>query len=205
MVPIHQSDVAEERWNKAEWENYELWERVEVRLKRQKQFWVFGTLFLSLCLSAVPIAMDRWPKWKTRSYARLLAQELNQVKRDAGIEHAPFRMSVSDVHPLELIVERVSACSDAHGEVIRTISLGQDSSQTGQAFAFLSANEGSVMGIPGIVKSFCYDHLMGSDAAVKGEGLVGFGIIPAQDIAGQRIDRATLLLLSGPSAEMMFD
>ena len=34
MVPIYESDVAEERWSKSEWNHYELWEKVEQRVRR---------------------------------------------------------------------------------------------------------------------------------------------------------------------------
>ena len=50
MVPIHDTDVAEERWSQAEWENYELWEKVELKLKRKKQLWILATFLVFLAL-----------------------------------------------------------------------------------------------------------------------------------------------------------
>jgi hypothetical protein len=218
MVPIHESDVAEERWLKAEWENYELWEKVEVRIKRQKSLWVIGTFLLFICLSAVPTAIERWPKWKTRSYARILAQEINQIKRDAGIEHSPYRIRVLEGEMSKLIVEKVSNCSESKGAYVRSIVFGNhypekfvreaaeppEKSSKNQ-LVFLSPTEGTLLGIPGLVQSFCYDHLSGSSAPLQGQELVGFGIIPEADLAIKRTDRVTVLLLSGASGEMMFD
>src|SRR6185437_11560801 len=96
MVPIHDSDVGEQRWSKSEWENYELWEKVELRLKRQKRLWVFATIVIFLGLSAVPIVIERWPKWSSRSMAVTLAREINRMKRDSSIGRSAFRLRFVD-------------------------------------------------------------------------------------------------------------
>lgn len=203
MVPIHDTDVASERWSKAEWENYELWEKVELRLKRQKRIWIFATLVLFLVLSSVPIVMDRWPKWATRLAARNLAQELNRLKREAIKERAAYRIRFIEEGKLNYAVERLADCSAVQGELKRTDSLVSPSVSVLYASIFpLQAKE---LGIPGVVNEFCYDYLTGSGAIAKGESVVGFGIIPAKDLTEKRLDRLTVLLLSGPSAEMSFD
>lgn len=50
MVPIYDSDVAEERWSKAEWRNYELWEKLEQRQIRKKRLWIMATILVFLMI-----------------------------------------------------------------------------------------------------------------------------------------------------------
>ncbi len=203
MAPIHDTDVAQERWSKAEWENYELWEKVELRLKRQKRLWIFATLVVFLILSAVPIVMDRWPKWMSRAAARHLAQEINQIKREASINRAAYRIKFVSEGDLKYVVEKISNCSVEKGDLIRASSIYPFSIQ--DSFTWISNVRGNNMHIPGLVNEFCYDYLTGSDPALRGESVVGFGIIPATDLTENRSDRLSILLLTGPSAEVSFD
>lgn len=203
MVPIHDTDVAQERWSKAEWENYELWEKVELRLKRHRRLWILATFFLFLTLSAVPIVFERWPKWMTRSAARSLAQEINRIKREASLDRAAYRLKFIREGELSYVVERLPNCFAEKGEVIRTDSLPPQGWQ--KPFSWVSTARGLELGVPGLVNEFCYDYLAGSGSVLKGESIVGFGIIPAKDLTEGRLDRLSILLLSGPSAEETFD
>jgi hypothetical protein len=203
MVPIHDTDLAEERWSKAEWENYELWEKIELRLKRQKRLWIVATGIAFVALSAVPIVMDRWPKWTTRSLSRQLAQVINQVKREAISNRSAFRIRFVGDGNIDYVVEKLSSCTAAEGEKVRASSLGEGvkSSQ----YTWVSPNRGSELQVPGLVTDFCYDYLVGNGAILQGNPVVGFGIIPVNDLTEKRLDRLSLLLLSGSSAEISFD
>jgi hypothetical protein len=204
MVPIHDTDVAEERWSKGEWENYELWEQVEHRLKRKRRYWILGTGVVFLMVSSVPIILDRWPKWVTRTAVRRLAHEINQVKREASIHRTAYRLRIVDKGPLEFQVEKVTSCSQPNeGEPIRSSSLLKDSLKTG--YTWLMPSMGSSVGIPGLVREFCYDAYTGSGPVQSGEPVVGFGVVPVKDLAEKRLDRLSVLLLSGPSGENSFD
>lgn len=204
MVPIHDTDVAEERWSKAEWENYELWEKIEVRLKRRKLLWIGATVFVFLLISSIPILLDRWPKWVTLSATRKLAQEINLVKREAGIEHRAIRLRVNT--DLSFTIEKVSSCADIlPGPAIREGTLVKASS-VGQ-YLLLSSSMADRLGIPGLASTFCYDSLQGA-SALPSDTWQGFGIIPASDannLAEPRLDRVSSLLLHGPSAELSFE
>src|SRR5262245_34313847 len=92
MVPIHDTDVASERWSKAEWEHYELWEKIEQRYRRRRRLWILGTVAVFVALSSIPVIMDRWPHWASVTASRKLASEINALKRDASIEHQAFRL-----------------------------------------------------------------------------------------------------------------
>ncbi len=204
MVPIHDTDVASERWAQEEWENYELWEKVEVRLKRQRRMWIFATAVVFVFLSALPIVMDRWPKWSARVVLRHLAHELSRIKREAGVNRAALRLRVLDPNRLTYQIEKIPNCKSREaGEILRTGTF-ESTAQTG-SFRLLSSQLGSELGIPGLQESFCYDHLEGFSAASDGKQVVGFGVISSRDFDQKRLDRISILLLSGPSAEVSMD
>lgn len=203
MVPIHDTDVAEERWSKAEWENYELWEKVELRLRRHRRLWILGTLFLFVVLSAVPIVLDRWPKWATRAVIVKLAYEINQMKRDAGTNRSAYRLRFIQQKSLSYKIEKIPDCSTEQGEVVKSGSF--EIQQFGYSFSWINPSQGQELGIPGLANEFCYDYLAGNGAVLKGLSIIGLGIIPDNDLTEKRTDRLSILVLSGPSAEISFD
>ena len=203
MVPIHDTDVAEQRWSDAEWETYELWEKVEARLKRKRRLWIVGTIVLFLVLSSVPIVVSRAPKWKTRSIARQLALEINQLKKDASVQRTAFRLSFPSPSSLTFLVHRMNGCGLPEADLVRTGVLTQD--VRGADYMILRKQDGSDLGIPGLVQEICYDPLNGSNQDGAQSSAVAFGIIPVKDLTEKRLDRLTVLLLTGLSAEISFD
>src|SRR6185295_1415525 len=113
MAPIHESDIAAERWSKAEWSHYELWEKLELKLRRRKLIWISATVALFLALSAVPIVLDRKPKWTAMSISRRLAQLINGMKSEASLKHQAHRISFADDGSLAYEIARVSGCTSA--------------------------------------------------------------------------------------------
>jgi hypothetical protein len=203
MAPIYDTDLAEERFSKDEWGRYELWEKVEVRLRRRKRLWIGAACFIFICLSSVPIVMDRSPKWKALAASRRLGQEINRIKRDASTQHAAYRLRFKGDGNLAYVIEKSENCSSAVASSEREGALvyGNDASQ----FTLVSPKTGDELGISGFVESICYDYLSGSDAILRGEPLVGFGIMPVNDVTEKRTDRLAILLASGPSAEISFE
>jgi hypothetical protein len=202
MAPIHETDIAAERWSKAEWSHYELWEKLELKLRRRKLIWISATLLVFLALSSVPIIIDRAPKWTAMSVARHLAQVINGMKSEASLKHQPYRISFAADGNLDYRIERVKGCAAPDGpELIHTGSL--DPGGSSGPFALLSPEQAKSFQIPGIVTSFCYDPYAG--AAVDGVALVGFGILSAKDLTDRRSDRLSVLLIQGPSADLSFD
>ncbi len=204
MVPIHDTDVAAERWAQEEWENYELWEKVEVRLRRQKRLWVLATSVIFVILSALPIVVDRWPKWSTRVVLRHVIRQMSQMKREAGVQRAALRMRFLDPIRLTYQVEKIPNCQfHGVGEVVASGNFALLSRS--EQYLFVDPKTGESLGIPGLQGEFCYDHLAGFAAASEGKEVVGFAVIPALDLAEKRLDRMSVLLLSGPSAEVSMD
>lgn len=204
MAPIHDTDVAAERWAQEEWENYELWEKVEVRLKRQKRLWILLTVCVFMILSALPIVLDRWPKWSGRVVLRYLIQEMSQLKREAGERRVALRLRFTDSNQLTYQVEKVPDCEfSGTGEVMRTGTLVADLSSGN--YRLVGPQLGEQLGIPGLQEEFCYDPLSGFGAARSGKEVVGFAVILAKDLSQRRFDRVSTVLLSGASAEVSID
>ncbi len=190
MVPFHDTDVEGERWSQAEWVNYELWEKVEIRKKRRKRLLLLAAAFIWFCLSAVPILTERWPRWIARSLIRHCAQQVNQVKLEAVIRKAPVRIRFQG---LAYTMEVVHSCQDAQGVEIRSGTL---SHHRESQFRVLQAEDGLLP----IVSAFCYDPLLGSNSTDD-----GIAIALMADIEQHATQRTALLLLHGASAELNFD
>lgn len=210
MVPIHDTDVAEERWSQAEWEGYELWEKIEARHKRKRRLWIFSTVMMILALSAIPMVYQKWEKWATRSLAQQLAVKLNQMKALAGIQHLPFRVRLlQGRESLDYVVEKLKACSDVKGEVIETGSLQLTRVQN--RYTWLTPEKGKLLGVPGLSSEVCYDPLLGiqasslNDQKIIDKKLVGFGILPVKDLANHEMNNLSIILLTPPQGEVTFE
>ncbi len=203
MVPIYDSDLAEERYSKDEWSQYELWEKVENRLRRRRRLWIAGACLGFLCLSSIPIVIERAPKWASLSATRRLAEEINAIKIEASLSHAAYRIRFQGSGRLDYAVEKLANCSSGGGETVRSGSLMNGPRES--EYALVGPEAGKRLGIDGFVESICYDYLSGSDVVLSGEGLAGFGVAPVNDLTGDRTDRLAVLLVSGPSAEVTFE
>jgi hypothetical protein len=203
MAPIYDTDVAKQRWEQGEWDHYELWEKVEHRLRRYRRIWIGSTVAVFIALSSVPIIMDRSWKWASLGASRHLAQEINRLKKEAGIDHAAYRIRFKGDGSLAYQIEKANSCSDPHTTVVRSGSLVPEEKLAG--FTLLNHAHGQGASLPGLVEDLCYDYLSGSDTVLRGDAVAGFGIVPAKDLAEQRMDRLAILLVNGPSAEISFE
>jgi hypothetical protein len=204
MAPIYESDIAQSRWDKADWENYELWEKVAQRHRRKHRLWIAATAVVFAVLSSIPIVIDRADKWSTLAATRRLGEEINRIKRAAGVEHVAYRLRFVDGGKLEYRIERAPSCTDPHPQVVRTGRLFKGEEALAK-FALMSPAAGLESGIPGLITEICYDYLSGSDTVLKDESVAGFGIAPVKDLAQHRQEHLSILLLNGPSASVVFD
>jgi hypothetical protein len=203
MVPIHESDVAENHWSQAEWHHYELWEKIERRLKMRRWVWIGAAALLFFFLSSVPVIMERWPRWCSLAAAGHLSQEIGWVKREANVRQKALRLRIEEQGRPDFVIEEADRCTSASWSVVKTGSLLAIKRM--DSFHVLSRAAGEKAGVPGLVQSFCYDHLTGSDAALRGQDVVGFGIASVKDLSVARFDRMSIVLLSGISAEISFE
>lgn len=203
MAPIYDSDLAKERWERAEWAHYELWEKVEERQRRRKRLWIFATAVVFLMLSAIPVIIDRLPKWKSREMTKDLALEIGKVKMKAALNYGAFRMRFTSPSPLNYVIEQVENCNSETAQLVQSATLGDP--KTSPDFALLQPGESERWQVEGIVDQFCYDSLKGSQGAGRLGGLMAFGIVPVKDLTDARMDRISLTVLRGQSAEISFD
>jgi len=219
MVPIHDTDVAQERWAQAEWQHYELWEKLEIKLRKRRNLWIVATAVVFLILSSIPILMDHSPKWASLHAARVLAEQIGWMKREAGTENSAFRLEFSPNHELSYTIRRVPSCAApaGTGDLVRQGTLLRPSKLG--SYRLLSPETGRALGIPGLVESLCYDPLLGSVTTPSADSVEGFGIVPVQDLPtaaspsvnGQTVnpltreDRMAILIFKGPSAEISFE
>lgn len=124
------------------------------------------------------------------------------MKREASIDQSAFRLRFAARGALDYQVERVRSCSDpeADGVVVKSGTL-----IPGKGYVLMSPDRGKGLGIPGLIEELCYDPLRGSGAAGAGSSVSGFAVIPGADLEAGRLDRMSLLVLSGASAEVSFE
>lgn len=200
MAPQHETDIAKKRWEEDEWRHYELWEQLEVKQRYRRWLWIGVTTVLFFVLSAVPVVMEKWPKWRSVRATRELAQVLNQLKRKAGVEQSPMRLKFNSTQGLDYQIEKTTDCKSKVGvEMHEVINSGHLLSEREKnEFQILPSEAASELQLPGLVNEFCYDPFKENDQ------VLGFAIIPVKDLSNSRLDRHSLLILSGPSAEISF-
>lgn len=217
MVPFHESDVAENRWKEDEWRQFELWERIEIRLRRKRTWTIAGVIVLFLGILSIPIIQDRAPKWRALGAMRALAVRVNQMKVDASSLGVPLRLrlEVSD-HGPNYVIERVKNCKEPPTSVgsaeNQEWSRGPifSSEAIGRGYTLLSTEEGKRHGLERVVDSFCYEPALlanGDEESPQTPSRVyqAMGILTAKDLTDGRLDRVAFLNFSGLSAEIDFD
>lgn len=207
MDPLYQSDLApsseNERWAKAEWRSFELWERIEARLIRRKRIIIASTVFLFLLLSSVPVVQDRLPAWRARMVVRDLAREISRVQVLAGISHSAIRLKFVDRKKMAFQVTGHSDCSKSDGFFIRSGVLKSHSE-----LQILSRDQESRFDLANLIEDFCFHSRDGAsfsqfkDSSVQA---MGVAVLPASDVDAARSDRISLLVLSGSSAEISYE
>ncbi|NDD91359.1 hypothetical protein EBZ37_04670 [bacterium] len=201
MCPIHETDSASERWSKAEWEHYELWEKIEARARRIRRLWLAAGVLCFLVLSAVPVIKDRKFQWKAFSAARHFAQHLTALKREAGGRQQAFRLKIDPTKPLSLTVSWGPTCSSPLFFSAGSIELLSADSVRDELI-WIDSRRGKGFGIAGLLEEFCYDPVHGSQQTQREQDFAAFMISPVKDLSP---DRFGSVLLSGPSAEISFE
>lgn len=207
MAPIHDTDVAKERWTQAEWRAFELWEKIEVNERRKKRIWVICAVIVFLAISAIPAWIENRPKWVTLAASRRLTATLSHLKARAAVEHQAFRLRFDEAGSLSYVIERVASCAlkDAtHSQVTERGQLLSDA--LSKDYLLLSRWDAQSVGVPGVEESFCYDPLHGVWSGVEdgaGRGLKGIGVISVKDLTEGRMDRASFTLFGTPLGQRL--
>ncbi len=212
MVPVHESDVAENRWKDDEWRQFELWERIELRLRRKKTWIILAVAFVFIAILGAPVIEDRLPKWHALNAMRILAVRANQMKVDAAALGVPLRLRIEDsADGPQYVIERVDQCDTNRGfsngiveaKSARVWGGGPlfESPERAHEFVVFEPKFASALGLERVTTAVCYDPL-GTEA---GEGIRALGILSAKDLTEKRLDRVAFLNFSGLFAEIDFD
>ncbi|MBN22306.1 MAG: hypothetical protein CL678_13575 [Bdellovibrionaceae bacterium] len=198
MAPIHDTDVATERWEQDSWRNLELWEKVQARFQRNRVrlFILFGVL--GLLLMTVPSIVTQTPKWDTYQVINQVAMKIIQIKSDAVLSYKAIRMEITDIKTGAYEIKSSDSCQSQNfvNKEEGTFSFPSENYLT-----FISPELGASIGIPHLTLSFCYDPKLGADYM----NTTGFAVIPVKDLSTSRLDRISVLSLSGESAEISYD
>jgi len=226
MAPIHDTDIAEKRWSDEEWRQFELWEKIETRIRRRRRLWIAMAMAGFLVLSSVPTAMDRWPKWVSRRVARQVAQEVNRLRSQAILDAKAYRLSFLDAPGLAFRVDSAESCdrfqTAAREEKSGFFLSSRFGRRISNQFKILTPSEGADLGIPVLRSEICFDgiDLMGrleENSAAPGavepskpdrpDDLKSFAIAVAQtsESAKSRPDHLSVVVLTGPSFEVDFE
>ncbi len=208
MVPIHDSDLAENRWREGEWRQFELWERIEFRLRRQRSWIIFAVAVVFLAILSVPVIRDRIPKWQATHAMRGLAVLANQMKIDAAALGVPIRLTLltAEEGPVYRL-ERVGSCEPSGGTAPTLWGEGKlfPKPSTGRSFVVVDAERAGQLGLERITSSFCYDPLSVQAESQMGNLSRAMAIGSARDLTEGRLDRLAFLNFSGLFAEIDFD
>jgi hypothetical protein len=201
LAPIRPDDVENQAQAiHEEWKSYELWEKVEVRERRNRRGWIVLTGLLFLILSAIPVILEQGPRWKSLSLARQVASELNRVRRDAALLHEPMNVRLVFDEWMTIQVSRVKSCQD---EAPASLYRQERLDPRAQAkFRWADSEIAQKFGLEKMVQSLCFDPIRGW--SIEGQEPVGIAIFPVRDLAEMREDRAAVVWVSGIDQSISF-
>ena len=195
-MPIHESDQAENRWNQAEWNTYELWEKLEIK-QRRKRRWILGSAcVVFLMISAVPVVREWTPRWQTLRAARLMAQELGMIKLEAVQLQSSIR--IRRTGDQSWAVESAPDCSSPSFTPIRTAELRVPEVR------WLSTEEASRSSL-NTQDSYCFSPFARESEATTEAPRAHFAFASNQDAPLVRTDRIAVVSISSWDAVARFE
>ena len=192
-------DESLENKREQEWRTFELYEKVRVRDRRKKIF--LSTLaalgFLTLC--AVPIVEERLPKWKSLKAAQELSFEIEKLKLIA-IKHKKAA-KISFLETGEFRVELLANCEgDIGGVSPKSEILEQTKWDPGaNELKVLNPLDSVQFNVKLAIDQLCFDPVKGTEG-IKNKKVVV--IVPVKDLAENRLDRASYIILETPSVKI---
>ena len=200
MVPIHESDVAENRWKESEWNAYELWEAVEIRERRRK-FWIVGlSCILALVILALPIYQEKMPKWSGLRVARILADHLLDIRRDSSNNQRRFLVKILQ-DPAGRIQGNVynsateAECTESAQIAAQPIFSFPLVADEQNEIALITRSMSQQIGLEGVGESICFDPFRDTEGV-----RMTFAFIPVKDLTEVREDRiSTVTVLDAAS------
>lgn len=207
MAPIYDSDVAEERTQQEEWKNYELWEKTEIRLKRNKRIWIISTIFVFLILSSVPVVIDRLPYWAARKAAVEVSKKLTELKRESLQYRKAVRVKFLSDPGLAIEYQVVENCQTQTPNQNGTQNTRwQPDLRSRDELKFAQTLEPTNTARLLLTKEICFDPVKGLVPLTPGEVKQAIAISSVNDLTKVlRFDRVSVVVLNGESAEISFN
>ncbi len=214
MAPVHDTDLENERWSQDEWRYFELWEKVEKRLRKKQRKIILLTMVVALIFSSVPVWIDRSIKWKGLSAIREVASLINHYKKESALQKRSFQLEfLSDPKP-HVNVVALTQCQN--GRILDFQKMypleNFNKPSDGGSFRFLASEVAEQLGLPGATTSICLDHLTGVQVT-SAEGqkpakitpLSAIILAPVKDLATSRLDRVSILMMKGKNGDISFN
>lgn len=211
MAPIYDTDVAESRWKQAEWRQFELWEKIELKARRRVRWIIAFTCVLFLAISAVPVVQQALPKWQTLRELRKVAQAFSALKTKSIQTKQPLRWVFLNINADQNIAEvrenKVSNCTELNQTEKDTSILQIRGVWVDQAMV-------NRFGFTGIAQSLCFDPIQGLFAdgkSINEKVSASIALVSDRDVKtdvernGQTLPSLSLLTLTGDSAEISFE
>lgn len=203
MAPIYDSDVAEERTQQEEWKNYELWEKIEIKLQRKRRIWIFSTVFVFLVLSSVPVVIDRTPYWAARKGAVEISKKLTELKRESLKNRKAVRVKFLAEPGLPIEYSEVENCQSAEST---QNTRWQPDLRSRDELKFVSSTEPGIQNRLLLTQEICFDPVKGFVSTSAGELKQAVAISSVKDLTeNSRFDRVSVVVLQGESAEISFN
>lgn len=201
MVPLFDTDLADERYKLKSWENFELFEKSEVRRRRARNFKLGFALMAFLIVSSIPVIIERFPKWQTYRASRHLAMLFSGIKSEVAHSGKSLKVQFTDRTLLKFSVFQVEDCKQENGTLLREGSLLDSKKIAG--LVLLDDLDAHDLEIPRLKTEFCFDPIDGTGAV--DDEVFGYAFIDVKDLADRRIDRVSTLLVVGQSAEISLE
>ncbi len=177
-----------------EWRNFELYEKVRVRENRKRFILISLAILTFLGLCSVPVFEERMPKWRSLQAASQISVLLEKLKTLSIQEKKPVRLRFLDKG--QYVVEVLTQCNSE--TALRIAKEGTWSDADG-ALKVLDGFEAKKLSLKLAFDQVCFDPVMGLDGVKSKRVLV---IAPVKDLAEQRLDRASYVILEGESAKI---
>jgi hypothetical protein len=177
-----------------EWRNFELYEKIRIRERRQR-FWTIGfaiMLFFGLC--SIPVIRERMPKWQSLQAANEVSLELEHMKTRAIQEKRAAVMSFTEAGGFR--VEFVTDCSSKSSPALEKEGHWQN---LDGSLKVLSTQELAQHFISLGTYEVCFDPVFGLSGVKTRLVLV---IAPVKDLAEGNLERASYVELEGESAKI---
>jgi len=168
----------------------------EVKFTQRKKR-ILGTLSLFILLNFVPVILEQLPKWKTQNFSRKFAQEINTLKRQACIHQQVYRLKILPGPGLFYQIEQLPSNLLDSPQIIKKVQLDPSCH-----FQWLLPKMTSSLELPVMQEEFYYDYLKKTSSHEK---VKKFGIIAIQDLWTQRLDRISMVWISGDESIVQFE